>query len=169
MRTALHLLDRMADLNERLRQRKDATLIARIAVHSDLAIVRETSSPGETLSIVGPVLPLVSQLEHLAAPNTVLISDDAHQLVKDFFECTGLGTRSSRAREARSRSIASTRNWLWAIAWTRPAPRDRRHSLAGTGKSPCWKNAGTRRRKAWARLSCWSAKPASASPGWFRP
>jgi serine/threonine protein kinase/tetratricopeptide (TPR) repeat protein len=92
VRAGLDVLERMAGLNERLRrQHKDLRLSARVAVHSDLAVVTEPTGPGEALSVVGPVLSAVDQLERLTAPDTLTISDDVHELVQGYFECSDLG------------------------------------------------------------------------------
>jgi predicted ATPase/class 3 adenylate cyclase len=94
VRAGLTVLERMADLNERLGRRHDGLhLSARVAVHSDRAVVMETGRRGEALSIVGPVVPAVAQLERLAAPDTLVLSDDTHRLLRGFVECTSLGTR----------------------------------------------------------------------------
>jgi TOMM system kinase/cyclase fusion protein len=94
VRAGLNLLDRMPSLNERLgKQHNDLHLSARVAVHSDRAVVADNSRRGERLSIVGQVLPVVDQLEHLAAPDTLVISEDTHRLLRGFAECTSLGTQ----------------------------------------------------------------------------
>jgi predicted ATPase len=92
VQAGLEVLERMAGLNEGLRrQHKDLRLSARLAIHSDLAVVTETSGPGEALSIGGPLSPVVDQLERLTAPGTLTISDDVQQLVKGYFACSSLG------------------------------------------------------------------------------
>jgi class 3 adenylate cyclase/tetratricopeptide (TPR) repeat protein len=96
VRAGLHLLDRMAGFNQRLRQRQDVHLSVRIGVHGGLAIVEDKGGQGEALSIVGPVLSVVDQLEHLAPPDAVVISDDIHRLVQGFFECPSLGEHKLR-------------------------------------------------------------------------
>src|SRR5205807_2517492 len=94
VRVGLNLLDRMAALNERLGQRHGGLhLSARVAVHSDRAVVTQDGGGAEALSIVGQLLPAVDQLERLAAPDTVVISEDTHRLLGGFADCTSLGPR----------------------------------------------------------------------------
>ena len=63
-----------------------------MAIHSDLAVVQEQDRSVEKVSIVGSILSLVEQIEALAAPSSVLISDQTYRLVKGHFECDGQGT-----------------------------------------------------------------------------
>src|SRR5262249_46891293 len=118
VRVGLNLLDRMASLNTRLRQQHEGLrLSARIAIHSDRAVVTENSNPGENLSIVGQVLTVVDQLERLAEPDTVVISDDTHRLLGGFAECTSLGPHK-----------------LKGAAGARPIYRVHRELAAGKGE-----------------------------------
>src|SRR5262249_5316850 len=63
----LELLGGMASLNERLGRLR---LSARVAVHSDLAVVTQA---GQAPLVVGQVLTVVDQLERQGAPDTVVI------------------------------------------------------------------------------------------------
>jgi class 3 adenylate cyclase/predicted ATPase len=95
VRVGLTMLDRMAALNERLgRRHQGLHLSARLAVHSGRAVVTEGSRTGEALSIVGQVMPAVAQLKGLAAPETLVISDDTHRLLRGHVECTSLGAHA---------------------------------------------------------------------------
>jgi TOMM system kinase/cyclase fusion protein len=92
VRAGLTVLGRLPSLNERLaRQHAGLVLSARLAVHSDRAVVAEGGARGDGLSIVGPVAPVVDQLARLAEPGTLLVSDSTHQLLRGFVECTSLG------------------------------------------------------------------------------
>ena len=91
--TGLEILNQMARLNDRLTKRKPIHLGAAVAAHSDWAVVGTEGGEGEALSIVGAVVNVVGQLENLAEPDTLVISDDTHRLVKGYFEFTSLGTQ----------------------------------------------------------------------------
>ncbi len=91
VRAGLRVVERMAAFNERLHQTKKVSLCAIVAVHSDMAVVREKGAEGELLSIVGPVLGVVDQIAGIAGPNTVVMSDDTQRLVKGYFACDSLG------------------------------------------------------------------------------
>ena len=96
VRTGLGVLSEMTQFNVKLRQEKDIELSALIAIHSDMAVVRSKGGGGDALSIVGQVMKVVQQLEQLAEPNTVVVSDDAYRLVKGYFECESLGAHRVR-------------------------------------------------------------------------
>src|SRR5262249_50635213 len=88
----LELLERMTAADERRRRQSPALhLSVRAAIHSDLGVVTGPGDRAESLSIVGQVVRVVDELERLAAPETLVISDDAHRLVQGYFECTNLG------------------------------------------------------------------------------
>jgi len=93
VRAGLTVLEKMAPFNERLRAQRDVSLSASVAIHSDLAVVKAKGGRGDALSIVGPVLRVAQQLEGLAEPGTIAVSDDTYQLIKGFFECESLGSQ----------------------------------------------------------------------------
>jgi len=93
VRAGLGLVDGMTEFNERLGRQKDFRLSALVAIHSDMAVVEDKGGEGESLSIVGQVRSVVSQLGSVADPNTVVISDGTYRLVKGFFECESIGSR----------------------------------------------------------------------------
>lgn len=94
VRFALEVVEAMTPFNERLRRQKDVSLSPIIAIHSDMAIVK--GGGHDTLSIIGQVLKAVQQLKGAAEPDAIVISEDAHRLVKGFFECESLGKRRLR-------------------------------------------------------------------------
>jgi class 3 adenylate cyclase/predicted ATPase len=92
VRVGLKLLEGMAAFNKRLGERHPGLhLSARVAIHSDRAVVTQDGGDAAALSIVGPLLPVVDQLERLAAPDSLVISEDTHRLLGGFAECTSLG------------------------------------------------------------------------------
>jgi len=92
VRAGLGLLNRMPEFNGRFARQQDLRLSALVAIHSDMAVVEDKGGEGETLSIVGQVRSVVSQLGSMADPNTVVISDGTHRLVRGFFECESIGS-----------------------------------------------------------------------------
>ena len=90
VRAGLALIEQMGTLNDRIRRKHKATLSATTVIHSDHAIVQDTGEEG-SLSVVGSLLNVVSQMDSMAEPNSVVISDDTFHLVHRFFECEPLG------------------------------------------------------------------------------
>ena len=93
VRCSRQLLDGMDEFNRRLHSRHQVRLSAFTVVHSDQAIVQDKGEEGGGLSIVGQVLNVVNQLENLAEPNTIVVTDDTHRLVQGFFQWESLGTQ----------------------------------------------------------------------------
>ncbi len=92
VRAGLGLLDGMTEFNKRFPQQQEFRLSALVAIHSDMAVVEDKGGEGETLSIVGQVRSVASKLGSVADPNTVVISEGTHRLVKSFFECESIGS-----------------------------------------------------------------------------
>ena len=84
----------MGDFNARLHRRKGVSLATTVAVHSDLAVVNDKGGEGEAFSIVGTVLNVVDQLEGLAGPDQVVVSEETYRLVKAHVDCETLGPQN---------------------------------------------------------------------------
>jgi TOMM system kinase/cyclase fusion protein len=93
VRAGLEVLERLGARSLQLQRDRKITLSAAVAIHTDLAVVQEKDHDVEKLSIVGSVMSVVDQLESLAQPDTVLISEDTHHLIKGHFECSHQGTK----------------------------------------------------------------------------
>ena len=91
IRTARKIVDELKRFNERQQKQRNVALSAQISVHSDFAVLEEKGQSGDTLSLVGPIRHVVSNLEGIGQTNTVVISEATHKLVKGFFDCTSLG------------------------------------------------------------------------------
>jgi serine/threonine protein kinase len=88
---SLKICSLMDSFNHRLYKNLNVRLASRFAVHSDTAIVEDTGE-GDTLSLVGPIRNVVSQLVNQAELGTVLISDSTMRLIQGHFDCQSLGS-----------------------------------------------------------------------------
>ncbi len=88
---SLKICSRMEPFNEQLNAKMKVRLGARFAVHSDTAIVEDTGE-GDTLSLVGPIRNVVSQLVSLTDLDTVVISDTTLRLIEGHFDCQPKGS-----------------------------------------------------------------------------
>jgi TOMM system kinase/cyclase fusion protein len=116
VRAGLAVRDGMSALNEGLHKHWGVALNAAVAVHSDQAVVKEQGGEGEALSIVGQVLTVVDQLEGLADPGTVLISQDTYRLVKGCFSCEERGAQ-------RLKGLAAARETYRVLSERAPGSR----------------------------------------------
>jgi class 3 adenylate cyclase/predicted ATPase len=96
VRAGLGILAELPHLNARLQQTvqdlRDFPLQLRIGIHTGLAIAGEMGA-GERreLMVLGDAPNLASRVQGIAAPDTVLISEDTYRLTGGFFECRDLG------------------------------------------------------------------------------
>ncbi len=90
---ALGVVDVMATLNERLRQR-DLEIAVRVGIHTG-PVVAGALGAGETGSTLalGQTPNVAAGLEGVAAPNGVVLSAATHELVEGFFACRPLGPK----------------------------------------------------------------------------
>ena len=95
VRAGLGLLDGFPVLRTHPALPPGAPLAVRVGVHTGLAVVGAVGAGGhhEALAL-GETPNLASRLQHLAAPNTLLISAVTHQLVAGYFQCTALGAQT---------------------------------------------------------------------------
>ena len=85
----LELLGSMESFNSRIHKQHGVELSIAVAVHSDHAVVE--AKEDESLTLTGLVRKVVSQLLAVPEPNSVVISDATHELVKGDFECSSIG------------------------------------------------------------------------------
>lgn len=89
VQAGLQIIREMSSLNVRLQKQHDIELAATVAIHSDHAVVE--AKEDESLSLTGQVRKVVSQLQTIPDPNSVVISDATFQLVKGYFDCESVG------------------------------------------------------------------------------
>ena len=97
VRVGLEMLRVAAEITAALAARHDYELQATIAVHSGLAVVGGVAQ-GDSLglSIVGEASHVVSRLESVAEPGTLVISAATHRNVGGFFDCEPMGPQRIR-------------------------------------------------------------------------
>jgi predicted ATPase/class 3 adenylate cyclase len=93
VRTGLGMVEAIAQLNARLTQERGVELAVRLGVHTGLVVVGEIGggTRHEQLAL-GETPNVAARLQGLAAPNTLVISVAAFQLLGGFFACQPLGT-----------------------------------------------------------------------------
>src|SRR5262245_49264918 len=95
VRAGLGLLDAFASLSTHPALPPGDQVAVRLGIHTGLVVIgdvgagtrHEALALGETPNIAG-------RLQHLAAPNTLVISAATHQLVADYFQCKALGAHT---------------------------------------------------------------------------
>src|SRR5262245_2665556 len=95
VRAGLGLLDAFASFSTHPALPPGDQVAVRLGVHTGLVVVgdvgagarHEPLALGETPNIAG-------RLQHLAAPNTLVISAATHQLIADYFQCKALGAHT---------------------------------------------------------------------------
>ena len=89
----LAVLDELEKLNIGLREVHGISLRVRIGVHTGIVVAGEmgVGETRERMAIVGETPHIAARLESIAAPQTVLISDDTRDLVEGYFVTESLG------------------------------------------------------------------------------
>lgn len=80
-----------SSVSDLLRRARLGNIQLRIAVHTGPVVIGEM---GDRLTATGLTLAYAERLQHAAPPNSVVISKDTHQLVKNRFEFEHLGQRT---------------------------------------------------------------------------
>ena len=92
-RAALTILEALAGLNERLRQKQIPRLQVRIGVHTGIVVIGEMGGAhrrAEQLAL-GETPNLAARIQSQAEPDAVLVSGATHRLIEGYFECRNLG------------------------------------------------------------------------------
>lgn len=84
----LGILDALAALNHRLEQEHGVRLTARLGVHTGPAVIGAMGTGArQELLAVGETPNLAAQIQILAPPNTIVISDVTYRLITGYFIC----------------------------------------------------------------------------------
>jgi len=98
--TALSVQKAMGEYGEKLKKDTGVDFTMRIGLNSGPVIV---GSIGDDLRMdytaVGDTTNLAARMENTARPGSVLVTNTTHKLVKDFFECTSMGTIQVKGKE----------------------------------------------------------------------
>jgi class 3 adenylate cyclase/DNA-binding winged helix-turn-helix (wHTH) protein len=90
--TGLGILEALEALTPRLELHSGNRLAVRLGIHTGLAVVGDVGegSRHERLAL-GETPNIAARLQHLAVPNTLLISAATYQLIAGYFTCAALG------------------------------------------------------------------------------
>jgi class 3 adenylate cyclase/predicted ATPase len=93
VRAGLGLLDALASLLTHPAVPPGEQVAVRLGVHTGLVVMGDVGAGGhhEPLAL-GETPNIAARLQHLATPNTLVISASTHQLVAGYFRCKALGT-----------------------------------------------------------------------------
>lgn len=92
VRTGLGMVEAIKRLNTRLQQEKGVQLAVRVGIHTGLVVVGEMGgeSKREALAL-GDTPNIAARLQGIAAPDTVVLSEQTYWLTQGFFVCHNLG------------------------------------------------------------------------------
>jgi class 3 adenylate cyclase len=95
--TGLGMLDALDALNSQVALPAGERLAVRLGVHTGLVVVGDVGAGAhhEPLAL-GETPNIAARLQHLAAPNTLVISAATYQLVEGYFTCEALGEQPLR-------------------------------------------------------------------------
>jgi class 3 adenylate cyclase/predicted ATPase len=95
VRAGLGLLDALAPLLTHPALPPGEQVAVRLGVHTGLVVIGDVGAGTrqEPLAL-GETPNIAARLQHLAAPNTLVISAATHQLVAGYFQCKALGTHT---------------------------------------------------------------------------
>jgi class 3 adenylate cyclase/tetratricopeptide (TPR) repeat protein len=107
---ALGIIEAVRKLNVRVLAQFGVALAVRIGVHTGPTVIGEVGSQStrETLAI-GPTPNIAARLQAIAAPNSVVISEETRQLVRDAFVMEDLGLHQLKGFAEPRRSFKVSR------------------------------------------------------------
>jgi len=95
IRCGLEILSELERLNELQTQFKGISLAVRIGIHTGLVVVGEMSGDRKHGRLaLGNTPNIAARLQALADPNSIIITDVTHRLVRDNIDCQPLGAYS---------------------------------------------------------------------------
>jgi class 3 adenylate cyclase/DNA-binding winged helix-turn-helix (wHTH) protein/predicted ATPase len=90
--TGLGMVERMAELNTRLKRDRGMRLAVRVGMHTGVVVVGAMGQDERAQLALGNTPSIAAQVQSLAAPDTVVISQATLRLVEGYFEARALGT-----------------------------------------------------------------------------
>ena len=161
----------IAEAVSRLSTPAGEPLAARVGIATGLVVVGDLVGEGAAReeAVVGETPNLAARLQEAATPGAVVIADGTRRLLGEMFELRELGP-------TRLKGFAHPVSGLRSSASASPAaaskPGDRAGRCPWSGATRSWRSCSSGGGRLWparARRCSWSARPASASPGWSRP
>ncbi|HTA46112.1 MAG TPA: adenylate/guanylate cyclase domain-containing protein [Bryobacteraceae bacterium] len=92
VRAALEIVDDLKTISGRLHEERGLTLNARLGIHTGPVVVGDMGGGERREQLaVGMTPNLAARIQNIAAPGTVVVSDDTHAIVRGFFDFSALG------------------------------------------------------------------------------
>ncbi len=92
VRTGLGILDAINPLNTQLALPPQDRIAVRVGIHTGVVVVGDVGEGvRQELLALGETPNIAARLQHLAAPNTLVISAKTYQLIEGYFTCEALG------------------------------------------------------------------------------
>ncbi len=90
--TGLGILKAIETLNNGLKQKRHIELSVRLGIHTGLVVIGEMGGDGRQEQLaLGETPNLAARIQHIAQPDTVVISSATHRLIQGYFDCEPLG------------------------------------------------------------------------------
>jgi class 3 adenylate cyclase len=90
--TGLGIVERMAELNTRLKPDRRVRLAVRVGIHTGVVVVGARGQDERRPLALGDTPTIAAEVQGLARPNTVVISQATRRLVEGYFDDQALGT-----------------------------------------------------------------------------
>jgi len=92
VRAALEILGDLSELSARLQKERNISLNARLGIHTGPVVVGDVGGGERREQLaLGKTPNLAARIQNIAAPGTVVVSEDTHRIVRGFFEVHSLG------------------------------------------------------------------------------
>lgn len=89
--TGLELINCITTLNQRLLQEKQLAIEIRVGIHTGLVVVGGLGGGDKRCMALGETPNIAARLQHLAQPNTVIVSANTYRLIRNDFDANPLG------------------------------------------------------------------------------
>lgn len=92
--SGLGILNAITELNEQLQATIETSISIRIGIHTGLVVIGNIGEKEASQQLaLGAAPNIAAKLEGLAQPNTMVISSDTHELIREHFKCKDLGRK----------------------------------------------------------------------------